>query len=324
MKLKKIIALSLAAFLAISPMVVKAEDVREVEIVPIKESNYINFNGKITEINSTEKSFSILAENDLENALDKLVAYISDDVVLLDGETMNFIDKESLKEGTEVSLYYSKDTPMLMSYPPQLTPNVIVVRNRKEPVNIKVDTFNKDLVSEDNTLRLNIDKEVEIIDLDGNKLEKEELTNKDLVVFYNIVAESFPAQTTPEKVIVIKNNEPTVLNKIIINGEEIELENLLYKNEESAVMVPLRQIVEELGYKVSWDQETFSAELIRDAQWTRVTIGKDNYNFAKMLIKLGTAPELKDSRTYVPISFLQEVLIANVEVTMDGVLKINQ
>ncbi len=285
-------------------MVVKAEDVREVEIVPIKESNYINFNGKITEINSTEKSFSILAENDLENALDKLVAYISDDVVLLDGETMNFIDKESLKEGTEVSLYYSKDTPMLMSYPPQLTPNVIVVRNRKEPVNIKVDTFNKDLVSEDNTLRLNIDKEVEIIDLDGNKLEKEELTNKDLVVFYNIVAESFPAQTTPEKVIVIKNNEPTVLNKIIINGEEIELENLLYKNEESAVMVPpLRQIVEELGYKVSWDQETFSAELIRDAQWTRVTIGKDNYNFAKMLIKLGTAPELKDSRTYVPISF---------------------
>ena len=38
------------------------------------------------------------------------------------------------------------------------------------------------------------------------------------------------------------------------------------------------------------------------------------YNFARMLIKLGAAPQLIDSRTYVPATFIEEVLKAEVEV----------
>ena len=65
-----------------------------------------------------------------------------------------------------------------------------------------------------------------------------------------------------------------------------------------------------------------TAELTKGAQWTAITIGEDNYNFAKMLIKLGTAPEVKDSSTYVPFSFLEEVLRVRVEITEKGMIEI--
>ena len=64
-------------------------------------------------------------------------------------------------------------------------------------------------------------------------------------------------------------------------------------------MLPLRDIAEALEYEIKWNNESKTAELNKRHNGTAITIGEDNYNFAKMLIKLGTAPEVKDSSTYV-------------------------
>lgn len=85
-------------------------------------------------------------------------------------------------------------------------------------------------------------------------------------------------------------------------------------------MIPLRLVGESLGYEVSWNQETKTSELVRGPQWTALTIGEDNYNFAKMLVKLGTAPVLIEDRTFVPMSFIEEILKAEVEVMPEGLL----
>lgn len=326
MNIKRVMSLSLAACLSLSPMVAMAEDVVKSDTGIVAENekqetpNYIEFKGKITNINSNDKSFSILVENDMN----KLIAHIVDDVILLDDSTLDFIDKEDLKEGMEVSMFYSKDTIMLMSYPGQLKPDSIVVRSSKDFIDIKVDKFDKDLVSEDNMLKLNINEGVEVVDREGNKLSKEDILNKDLLVFFTASTKSIPAQTTPEKIIVIKNNEPTVFNKVIINDEEIKLEDHMYKNKDGIVMIPLREIAEKLGYKLVWDKDNLSTELTKEAQWTKVIIGEDNYNFAKMMVELGAAPELKEAKTYVPINFLEKVLMAHMENTVDGTLKITQ
>ena len=332
---KKCVVLSLATCMTLSPIVANANNHIENAVpisttIEIAQSEYITFEGKISEINSDGKYFSILVENDLENALNSIVLHISEDVMLLSDKTKDFIDKDALKKGMKISAYYHKDTAMAMSMPPQLGPDAIVVRENDNPVAIKVDKFNKELVSIDNMLKLFPSDDTIIIDEQGNKVEKENLAGKDLMVFYTISTKSIPAQTTPEKIVVVEREKNKieakvkVLNKIMINEKEISLNNSLYINEDGTLMIPLRQIAETLEYEVKWNNETRSVELVKGAQWTSVKIGEDNYNFAKMLVKLGTAPKIKDSSTYVPFNFISEIMQLDTEVTKDGVIKINK
>ena len=335
-KIKNKLAVSLALLLIASPIIAYAETNMEVipisaeieEVVPImveeEMPNYIEFNGKISNLNSKEDILSILAENDLENTLDKLVAHIGDDVLILDEETMDFIDKDDLKEGMEVSIYYTKDTIMLMSYPPQLSPNLVILRSDDVDLNIKVDKFNEDLIGHDNSLKLNINEDVELINLKGETIGKEDLANKDLVVFYTFSTRSIPAQTTPKKVIAIKNHEAKILDYLYLNEAKFELESKMHKNDDGELMVPLRQIAEALGFEVKWIQETKSVELVKDDHTASLTIGDSEYQYYDMIIDLKTAPELTESKSYVPVSFIQNILIANIEVTMDGVLEISK
>ena len=248
--IKNRLVLSLALLLIASPIAVNAQG--ELEVIPISASldevvpimteeeipNYIEFNGKITNLELKEDMVSILAENNLENSLDKLVAHIGGDVLILDEETMDFISKEDLKEGMEVSIYYTKDTIMLMSYPPQLSPDLLIVRSDDVDLNIKIDKFDEDLISDDNSLKLNISEDVELINLEGEKIEQEDLVNKDLVVFYTISTRSIPAQTTPKKVIAIRNHEVKIFDYLNLNGEKLELNNKMYKTEYNELMVP--------------------------------------------------------------------------------------
>lgn len=64
--------------------------------------------------------------------------------------------------------------------------------------------------------------------------------------------------------------------------------------------------------------------MTKDTQWTKVTIGEDSCSFAEILTKLEAVPELMNSKTYVPLSFLERILISNTQYTAEGVLKITQ
>ncbi|NLY45709.1 MAG: hypothetical protein GX053_06930 [Tissierella sp.] len=342
LKNKKVLTYFLALTLVASPIMTYAEaniEVRPIsaeidaavpisaEVTPVSEEetpNYIEFHGKITNVNSGEGRFSILAENDLENALDKLVSHLSDDVVILDEETMDSISMENLVEGMEVSIYYEKDTMMMLSYPPQLSPDVVIVRSDDVDLNIKIDKFGKELVSDDNSLKLNLNDEVELEDLKGNKIEKEDLANKDLIVFYGASTRSIPAQTTPKKVIAIKNHEVKTLHYFNLNGTRINLGNIMYKTDDGELMIPLREITEVLDFNVGWDQETKSVKIEKDDYTASLTIGKSEYQYYDMIIDLEVAPELIESTTYVPVSFIQNILVAGTQVTMDGVLEITK
>lgn len=334
-KMKSKFIIALALLLIASPIVASAQEDLGVspistevdEVVAISEEmdipNYIEFAGKITNVESKEDMVSILAENNLEDTLDKLVAHISDDVILLDENTMGFLSKEDLKEGMEVSIYYSKDTIMLLSYPPQLGPDVVIVKSDDVDLNIKIDRFDEELTSHDNSLKLNIDKDVELIDFQGNEIEKEDLGNKDLVVFYTVSTRSIPAQTTPKKVIAIRNYEVEILDYLNLNDAKLELEHDMYRNDDGVLMIPLRQVAEALDFEVEWINETKSVELIQEGYTASLTIGDKKYQYYDMILEL-TAPELTESKTYVPIDFIEDILVAATEVTMDGVLEIRK
>lgn len=367
--MKKYIVASLAACVTLSPMATIAVDgpdspvsnevkpiyapiydrgdtvdgidiIDPVDIIDeVQIPDYIEYKGKIAEIDKSGNTFRILVKDNLDEPFNGMLLYINENVILLDGETKDFITTDELEVGMPVTTYYHKETIMLMSMPPQLAPDVIVVNASEEYSSIHISNFDENLLSSDGGLILTISNDTIIVDKEGNKVDKEEIKNRDLVVFYSIVRESYPAQTTPEKIVVIENKEYVVedsvlehenavselgikiLNKIYINDEEISLENEIFENQAGIKMLPLRQIAEALGYEVTWDNEAKRAELVKGAHYTAVTIGEDNYNFARMLVSLGTAPVLKDSRTFVPYDFLQEVLKVNVEI-IDGVINI--
>ena len=322
---KKGMVLSLAASIALSPMVIKAEEYDEsIAYMPIsvtdevKTPEYIKFKGNIEEVRNVDGQFSILVENDNTEGLDALVAYVNEDVILLSDEAMDFADKDKLEVGMEVTIYYHKDTIMAMSYPPMLGPDVIVINDHDKDdfISVMVSKFNKDSLSAEGDLVIHTSEDTVIVDKDGNKVDKEDLADKDLIVFYDIVLESYPAQTTPNKIIVMPAREE------VNESKEFILEDELIKEIDKVTMIPLRLVGESLGYEVTWNQETKTAELVREAQWTAVTIGEDKYNFAKMLVELGTAPVIIDSKTYVPLNFAEEILKANVERVEDGTIRI--
>lgn len=325
MKMKNSFITVLALLLVFSSVTVFGE--KGVDVMPISIEieglpTYLEFKGEIKNINSSEGKMSILAENTLEGSTNGLVAHIFEDVLILSEENIDILKKEDLKEGMEVSIYYEKNTPMAMSLPPQLTPAVIIVRSEKNSHNIKIDTFNEELVSKDNWLKLNISTDSKLMDLKGNKLTEEDLKNKDLVVFFGATTRSIPAQTNPLGVIAIKNREVTVMDSLNISGKKHSLENKMIKEE--TLMIPLREVAEGLGFEVKWVDETKSVEFKKDDQTAKLTIGDNKYGYYDMEVELDYSPKLIDSKTYVPVDFMNQILIARFNITMDGLLELSK
>lgn len=325
MDMKKGMAVTLAACIALSPIATLAEKENGIDVQApvtaieddIKANEFIEFKGKIEEItNSTgeqdQGGIYVLAKNDK----DALSTYVDENLIILSKKSMDFVKKDKLEVGMEVSIFYHKDTPMALSYPPMLYPNVIVINDNEEYLGVMVSKFDEGLLNAEEDMVISPSEKTIIVDKDGKEFAKEELKNRDLIVFYDIVLKSYPGQTSPKKIVVMPEKEEKELNEFIIDAGMV-------KQIDDVKMIPLRLVGEALGYKVSWNQGTKSAELTRGPQWILVTIGQDNYNFAKMLIKLGTSPALIESKTYVPLVFIEEVLQANVDLLDNGGIKVS-
>ncbi|WP_422486369.1 copper amine oxidase N-terminal domain-containing protein [Gudongella sp. DL1XJH-153] len=294
-----------------------ANEMDETDVEPIsapveeQEFEYIRFEGEVEEVDEGDDNFRILVKRDTEEGLDALYAYIHEDMLLLSEKNMDAAVKEDIEVGMDVSVIYHKTTVMALSYPPLLGPDVVVLHDGEEH-STYVEYFNEDLLSADGSLVLNIAEETEIIDFEGNALTEEDLYERDLVIFYSIVLESYPAQTTPHKIIVMPEREEETPNAAIILTEEV------ITTDEGVRMIPLRMVAEALEFEVTWDATDKSVEVVKGPNWSTLTIGRNVYNFAKMLVKLESAPVLVDGSTYVPMSFVEQVLQANVEINENG------
>lgn len=326
---KKIISLGLASVFLVGNIGFTADTYDKEVVSEIQEeSENITHSGKISEIIEGDKNVSIIVEGPSSSAIN---FNISKETVVLSDRTQSFIDKEKLKKGDTVEVSYKSDQAMTRSIPPMTNANVVIVkelREEKEEISIKIDTFNEDLVSSDNFLKFNVTEDTLIEDTKGNRLDEEDLYNKELVVFYGpTMTMSIPAQSNAVKVIVL-SEEDTVedleiksLDKIIYKGKEIKLNNEIYKSE-NTFMIPMREVGEGLGYEISWDSKANQAELIMGTNVVTTTLNEDMYSFSKMIVKLGKSSEVKDRTTFIPVSFLDEVMGLDMKITKDGIINI--
>lgn len=75
------------------------------------------------------------------------------------------------------------------------------------------------------------------------------------------------------------------------------------------LMVPLKATLEKLGYSVTWNAAEKSVEVVKNAQFTTLYIGKNSYIKNRMAaFELSAAPVIVNGRTLVPVEFFNEVL----------------
>lgn len=111
-----------------------------------------------------------------------------------------FINHAMVNEGDLVIGFYDANAPAPLIFPPQLQAIVMSIDTPNQ--NVKVDYFDDDLVSSDNTLKLNISPSTEI-ELENGQKFYGSLQNRNLIVLYGASTKSIPAQTVPYKVIVM-------------------------------------------------------------------------------------------------------------------------
>jgi len=111
-----------------------------------------------------------------------------------------FVDHEVVSIGDSVTGFYDANAPVPLIFPPQFRAIVMAVDTAYQ--NVKVDYFNSNLISSDNTLKLNITPFTNIV-LGNGQAFSGNPANRNLIVIYGATTKSIPAQTTPYKIIVM-------------------------------------------------------------------------------------------------------------------------
>jgi hypothetical protein len=102
--------------------------------------------------------------------------------------------------GDMVTGFYDANAAVPLIFPPQF--RAIVMAKDELYQNVKVDYFNDQLVSSDNSLKLNIAPWTQIV-LENGQYFTRNPANRNLIVIYGATTRSIPAQTSPYKIIVM-------------------------------------------------------------------------------------------------------------------------
>ena len=119
--------------------------------------------------------------------------------VVVSGDT-TVIDNVRLRPGIRIAAFYDTNLPTPAVYPPQYRAELITTLRRGQQV--LLDYFDDELTSADGSLKLNIGPMTNVMTLNGQQYTCSP-ENTELLVYYTASTFSMPAQTTPQKVIVM-------------------------------------------------------------------------------------------------------------------------
>ncbi|WP_374967157.1 stalk domain-containing protein [Lysinibacillus sp. RS5] len=309
MKMKKVVPFAMTALLIGGAVVAPSASANEgnagvTNTTENKEQNpqvepvFIKVAGTVDNVEQRDKAtYYTVKEGEDTNVL-----VVNDDTLVFD----NTGKEVKLQKGDKVTAYTYANKPMLTIYPPQYNPEVIIVET-KEMGTVEVDFFNKELVNTDNTLKLNVGEETELLSLSGKEVKAEDLAEQHLLVFYTIATMSIPAQTPPSKVVVL---DTIAEESGEVDPSESAIQEIInndFYEVEGTKMVPLRLIAEELGYKV--ESTGKGAMISKGAVSYTITRGQKEYGYNKAIRHFKVAPALLEpTKTYVPVEFVEELM----------------
>ena len=312
------------------------------EIAPI--SYFTSFSGIVKEVNEgyfEGQKFVLVESADGQRA--NLI--VSDSTYL--------VTDNEITVGAEVKGFFRTFGPATLIYPPQYNAAILAVDFEDEVTTIKADRFDENLVSGDQTLKLNIGEDTKIITQGGQEFigGAEELQNRKLVVFYDVSTRSIPAIATPSKIVVMYEiaihpigelDEADLAGimppigeldgllddvidvsgwEILVNGQQVNANG--FTNEDGMVMVPLRAIAEALDLEISWEWSAAERKIMLGDDIT-LRIGDTTYSNQDGTVELTSAPELVNgTTTYVPLNFFRLVVGMNNAYAIGGQIVID-
>lgn len=258
---------------------------------------------------SEDIEVSAVDGNEITKKAEDATKYNAENAVIFDlkGEKKTIAD---IKEGALLTLFFDTDNENALSF--------IVISEAEPTAAVTINKFAVsetlgDYVSEDESLAINLGEESVIVDLEGNALTEADIEGKYIAVFYSMTTMSIPPITSPDKVVVIEEadveEEAVPVTELKIAADDV-------KEEDGIKMIPVRKYAESLELTVSWNGEDKSVKVGTVPMGVSFKIGENSYSKAKMMpFILECAPKLIDDTTYVPVSFFEQVLTVNVEIT---------
>ena len=333
MEIRKLLIGALSASMIAIPAVVTAEEINpisnDIAVIAEEMRNYSTASMVMGEFISYEDN-QLLLKGESE-----FIINIDEKSIIMDTET-NSLDLSELKEGMEI--YVVASNAQTRSLPPQQYGYYIMAKTKDEakvPLFVEVAKVEKDekgtynILSTDGMYNAKVTDKTEFtMYKTKNIITPDELTEgSKLLVYSDIMTMSIPAHLPSQKIVVMdigakvdsESSELTVLDKIIVNGNDIDAKVIV---DENTVMVPVRKVAEALGLEVQWDEELQAVSVGTIQMGINFRIGEDSYNKAKMApTVLGAAPALIDDLTYVPLTLFDELIGSDVSYT-DGIINI--
>lgn len=278
------------------------EAVETAETTPAEESiGYSTLAGKITAVTFEEDGTARITFQNEERG-EIIFIEGADCMVIADNELKTLQD---LKEGMEVTIVMNDMAPMTMSIPPQTSGAVAIVANGETPVFTAVEKFDDELTGQ--TLKLNIDETVQILDIRGTKqvLTADSIKGHKAMVVYGASTKSIPAQTTPAFVVILDNGEEAT-ETTDTTAPETKTTDTTETTEtpEEIKNLPLRTTLEEMGYTIEWTSNDEPIVITKDG--LKATVAIDSTSVAitgaesDTTYELSSAVILVDGVTYIP------------------------
>lgn len=268
-------------------------------------TNYTSNTGVIKEMETEGKEIRITVENEQGMIT---IFRIFDDSLIFESGTAKQLKKSDLKKGEWVEGFYDKNKPMILIYPPTIIPDLLIVKNPEVFGEVKVGKFDKDGLSLDRKLKVNLGDRTELVNEKGKVISKEELhhPNTEWAVFYDATTRSIPPQAVPKKIMTLQYEPEEMPDEGQTNRvEEIIAADHYLKN--GVKMIPLRKVAEELGYYVQSLPGENGALVTKQNQSFKIIRGEKMYHFNKNLAEFRQAPDLKGMKTYVSEDFLKQL-----------------
>ena len=101
----------------------------------------------------------------------------------------------------KIIAFVDSQNPLPMVHPPQTTPLLVIFDQYAKKGEVSVGAFDKNFYSEQLNLKLDLNENTEIVDLQGKRMDVNSLIGKLLFVFYEKTTRSMPVQVKPIKII---------------------------------------------------------------------------------------------------------------------------
>ena len=258
------------------------------------QEKFLKLTGTLSSLEKNENRLLYGVNEQQDNVFNIVVG---EETVVVD----NTGKRVELKEGMDFTAYVDGNKPMILIYPPQYSPDLVIVQT-EEVGFAEVTQFDENFANE--SLKLNISDETVIENLSGTAVEAKNIVGIDVAVFYKFTTFSIPAQTTPSKIIVLSYDEEELSREIV--AVQAIIKNDFYEVN-GVTMVPLRLIAEKLGWTVTSTGK--GAIVSKDNATFTITRGEKLYGHNRAVDYFEQAPALLEpTKTYVPVEFVDRLL----------------